>query len=80
LGDTVLLKNTNPLGEVDLPLIGRTLAAGEEFEVTNAQGEALLEQAGNYALADEKAEKARQVALAKKAKASQDESSEGEQA
>lgn len=27
------LVNTNPLGDIDLPLIGRTLAAGEEFEV-----------------------------------------------
>lgn len=31
------LKNTNPLGAVDLPLIGRTLDAGEEFDVTAAQ-------------------------------------------
>jgi hypothetical protein len=27
------LRNINPLGEVDLPLIGRSLAPGEEFEV-----------------------------------------------
>lgn len=31
------LKNTNPLGAVDLPLIGRTLEPGEEFEVTAEQ-------------------------------------------
>lgn len=31
------LKNTNPLGAVDLPLIGRTLQPGEEFEVTAEQ-------------------------------------------
>lgn len=42
------LKNTSPLGEVDLPLIGRTLAAGEEFEVSDEQASALLLQAGNY--------------------------------
>ena len=30
---TMRLRNTNPLGEVDLPLIGCTLAPGEEFEV-----------------------------------------------
>lgn len=31
------LKNINPLGAVELPLIGRVLEAGEEFEVTAAQ-------------------------------------------
>ncbi len=31
------LRNCNPLGAVDLPLIGRTLAAGEVFEVTAEQ-------------------------------------------
>jgi hypothetical protein len=43
------LRNTNPLGEVDLPLIGRTLAAGEEFDIDDDLGAALLEQVGNYA-------------------------------
>lgn len=43
-----MLKNTNPLGAVDLPLIGRTLAPGEEFEVTGEQAKALLKQDGNY--------------------------------
>lgn len=42
------LKNTNPLGEVELPLIGRVLAAGEEFDVDDEHGRRLLEQAGNY--------------------------------
>lgn len=42
------LRNTNPLGAVDLPLIGRTLAAGEEFDIDDAAGTALLEQVGNY--------------------------------
>jgi len=42
------LKNVNPLGAVDLPLIGRTLEPGEVFEVTDAHGKHLLEQAGNY--------------------------------
>lgn len=42
------LKNTNPLGDVDLPLIGRSLAAGEEFEVSDEQAATLLAQAGNY--------------------------------
>lgn len=42
------LRNTNPLGRVDLPLIGRALEPGEEFEVDDAAGARLLEQAGNY--------------------------------
>lgn len=42
------LRNTNPLGAVDLPLIGQTLQAGEEFDVPDKVGKALLEQTGNY--------------------------------
>lgn len=42
------LRNTNPMGAVELPLIGRTLEAGEEFEVPDLQGRALLQQRGNY--------------------------------
>jgi hypothetical protein len=30
------LKNINPLGAIDLPIIGRTLVAGEEFDVPDA--------------------------------------------
>ena len=44
----VQLKNTSPLGSIDLPLIGRTLAAGEVFDVPDKVGAALLEQIGNY--------------------------------
>jgi hypothetical protein len=47
------LRNINPLGEVDLPLIGRTLEAGEVFEIDDERGNALLEQAGNYELVRE---------------------------
>jgi hypothetical protein len=43
------LRNTNPLGAVDLPLIGRALEPGEEFEVTDDQAGELLKQVGNYA-------------------------------
>ena len=51
-GDPVpSLINTNPLGEVDLPLIGRSLARGEVFDVTDEQAAGLLEQVYNYALA-----------------------------
>lgn len=42
------LRNTNPLGAVDFPLIGRTLEAGEEFEVSDSIGQELLQQLGNY--------------------------------
>jgi hypothetical protein len=43
------LVNCNPLGEIDLPLIGRTLAAGEEFEVDDDTATELLKQTGNFA-------------------------------
>lgn len=46
------LRNTNPLGAVDLPLIGKSIEAGEEFTVSNAQADQLLEQVGNYELVD----------------------------
>jgi hypothetical protein len=57
------LRNINPLGTVDLPLIGREgeplgeegvgcLEPGEIFEVDDELGEALLEQVGNYERAD----------------------------
>lgn len=57
------LRNTNPLGQVDLPLIYRQgepfgvegsgcLEPGEVFEVTDAHGKALLLQAGNYERVD----------------------------
>lgn len=42
------LRNTNPLGDVDFPLLGRVLEAGEVFEVDDNTGKALLEQVGNY--------------------------------
>lgn len=60
------LRNINPVGQVDLPLIGRQgepfgeegkgcLEAGEVFEIDDERGTALLEQAGNYELVkDEK--------------------------
>ena len=42
------LRNINPLGAVDLPLIGRTLEAGEVFDVPDSAAAVLLEQTGNY--------------------------------
>ena len=44
------LRNTNPLGAVEIPAIGLELAAGEEFECPDELAEQLLEQVGNYAL------------------------------
>jgi len=46
------LRNTNPIGEVDLPLIRRSLQPGETFEVPDEAGARLLEQVGNFELAD----------------------------
>ena len=57
------LRNTNPLGAVDLPLIGRTLDAGEVFDVSDENGALLLEQVGNY-------EAVKVAAVAKKEKQS----------
>jgi len=47
------LRNTNPLGAVDLPLIGRVLEPGETFEIDDERGNALLAQVGNYELVRE---------------------------
>lgn len=43
------LRNTNPLGDVFFPLLGRDLAAGEEFEVDDDTAAELLLQVGNFA-------------------------------
>lgn len=48
------LRNINPLGAVELPLIRRVLEAGEEFEVSDEIAEHLLEQTTNYELVTEK--------------------------
>lgn len=53
------LRNINPLGEVDVPVVGRVLAAGEEFDVPDEIGAALLEQVGNYERATAPKEKAK---------------------
>lgn len=42
------LRNVNPLGEVDIPLVGQTVQRGAEFEVTDEHAAALLMQVGNY--------------------------------
>lgn len=42
------LKNIHPSGAVTVSAIGRDVGAGEEFDVDDEVGAALLEQAGNY--------------------------------
>lgn len=37
-------RNDSPLGDLELPLIGRVIAAGEVFEVTADQAELLSAQ------------------------------------
>jgi len=44
------LRNVSPCGALDLPLIGRTIAAGETFQVDDTAAAKLLEQAGVYEL------------------------------
>ena len=53
------LRNINPLGEVELPLIRRVLAPGEEFDVPDEDGARLLEQVGNYERVSAPKEKAK---------------------
>lgn len=42
------LRNINPLGEVEIPLLGRAVGAGEVFDVSDEQAAALLDQPSNY--------------------------------
>lgn len=42
------LRNCSPLGDLDFPLLGRELKAGEEFEVDDDTAALLLEQVGNF--------------------------------
>lgn len=51
------LKNTSPLGLLDLPLIGRVLEPGEVFEVPDDLGAALLDQPDNFKAAPATKEK-----------------------
>lgn len=44
------LRNVNPIGDVDLPIVGRVVTAGEVFTVPDDIGTALLDQVGNYEL------------------------------
>ena len=45
----MLIRNVNPLGEVDVPLLGRIVAADEVVEVSDEDAAQLLPQASNWA-------------------------------
>lgn len=42
------LRNINPIGDVDVPILHRSLKRGEEFDCSREVAELLLAQAGNY--------------------------------
>ncbi len=53
------IRNINPLGAVDVPLLGRIVEAGDLVEVTDEQAELLLDQPTNWeALGTEEPEEA----------------------
>lgn len=47
-------RNVSSLGDLDLPLVGRVIAAGESFEVDADAAELLSAQPGNWELVTEK--------------------------
>lgn len=55
-GAPVKVKNINPVGAVDVPLLGREVGAGEALTVTDEQAVSLLAVEGNWAPADKAAE------------------------
>jgi hypothetical protein len=42
------IKNVSPFGDLDVPLLGRIVAAGETVEVSEEEAEILLQQEDNY--------------------------------
>lgn len=44
----VKIKNVSPFGDLDIPLLGRIVAAGEIVEVTEEEAGILLRQEANY--------------------------------
>lgn len=51
----MIIKNVSPLGELDVPLLGSILDAGEELEVSEDHARKLLPQAENYQPVDDEA-------------------------
>lgn len=54
--DLPKIENVSPYGALDIPLLRRTVDAGEVVEVTVEQAERLLPQAENYRPANKAAE------------------------
>lgn len=44
----MLIKNVNPLGDVEVPALRKVVSAGEVIEVSDEIATALLEQVGNW--------------------------------
>ena len=42
------IKNVSPFGDLDLPLIGRVVKAGEVFEIAEEDGLLIIEQTRNW--------------------------------
>lgn len=70
----MLLRNVSPYGDLDVPLLRRVVARGEEFEVTGEQARVLLAQEENYEPADAGAKRA----APKKTKSKSDDSEDSE--
>lgn len=51
----MLIRNVNPLGEVEVPLLRRIVAAGEVVEVSDEDAAQLLPQTINWEPADDAA-------------------------
>ncbi|WP_166804808.1 hypothetical protein [Cryobacterium sp. Sr8] len=49
-------KNVSPQGDLDLPLVGRVITAGEVFEVTAAQADLLSAQPDVWQIVNSKKE------------------------
>jgi hypothetical protein len=43
------IRNVSPIGDLDFPMLGRIVAAGEVIEVPDEVGAALLDQPANWA-------------------------------
>lgn len=69
-----IIKNVSPLGELDVPLLGRFLDYEEEIEVSDDVAERLLPQAENYQPVDDAAK----AVLAKLYPADEPEEGEGD--
>lgn len=49
-------RNVSPSGDLDVPLLGRVIKAGEVFDATEEQAALLIEQPGVWQIVKEKAE------------------------